>query len=391
MYNRRTCPRIGKSDCWLNSVVRHITVTLLAFCIIGVLAGIALNTVFLDPAARVIDSFAMSDVYYQILQETGEPDENSDIVIVDMSELHKRQDLARLLDEIEEGEPKVVGVDIVFEGLKEDSIGDEMIWDVAGKYDNIVFSFRLVDYRDDDTGYVDAVHSFFAEPLEVEEGFTNMQRELYGGMKRVISIGKKYQGKIVPSFITKVVNGYLGKDAVAIEDKDMTINYTPTCFTVIPFDSVKSQSAILKDRLVLLGAMKEETDTHYTPLGKMAGVELLAYSIQTILEHKEVYELPAWLTAVLSFLLTLVTQIGWAGYTDFAEGRRNRIARLCLSNSFTKAILFFLWVSLIVWLAFIIFFKCDVNISLGLALSGIAFLSLSRNFINECISIIKEK
>ena len=372
---------------WLH----HIVVTVLAFCIVGVLAGIALNTGFLDPAAKVIKNFSMSDVYYQILQEAGEPDENSDIVIVDMSELHKRRELAKLLDDIEEQEPRVVGIDVVFEGLKEDSIGDEMIWDVAGKYDNMVFSFRLVDYQDDRTGYADAVHSFFAEALEVEEGFTNMQRDLYGGIKRVLSIGRKYHGELQPSYITKIANRYLGMEAVAIEDRDMTINYTPTRFTVVPFDSVKYQAAKLKDKLVLFGAMKEETDMHYTPLGKMAGVELLAYSIQTLLEHKEVYELPLWLVAVGSFLLALLTQIGWTSYTDFTGRRKNKIAKLCLSNSFTKAILFFLWVSFIVWLAFIIFFKFDLNISLGLGLSGIAFLSLSRSFINECISIIKEK
>ena len=372
---------------WLH----HIVVTVLAFCIVGVLAGIALNTGFLDPAAKVIKNFSMSDVYYQILQEAGEADENNDIVIVDMSELHKRRELAKLLDDIEEQEPRVIGIDIVFEGLKEDSIGDEMIWDVAGKYDNMVFSYRLVDYQDDKTGYADAIHSFFAEALEVEEGFTNMQRDLYGGIKRMLSIGRKYHGTLQPSFITKAANRYLGMEAVAIEDRDMTINYTPTRFTVVPFDSVKYQATKLKDKLVLFGAMKEETDMHYTPLGKMAGVELLAYSIQTLLEHKEVYELPLWLVAVVSFLLALLTQIGWTSYTDFAGRRKNIIAKLCLSNSFTKAILFFLWVSFIVWLAFIIFFKFDVNISLGLGLSGIAFLSLSRSFINECISIIKEK
>ena len=375
----------------MTNTIKHIVITLLAFCIVGVLAGIALNIGFLDPVAKVIKNFSMSDIYYQILQETDEPEENSDIVIVDMSELHKRQDLAKVLHEIEEKGPRLVGVDIVFEGLKEDSIGDEMIWNVAGKYDNLVFSYRLLDYQDDRTGFHNAVHSFFAEALEVEEGFTNMQRDLYGGIKRVLSLGKKCQGALQPSFIAKVANGYLGTEAVAIEDRDVTINYTPTRFTVIPFDSVKYQAANLKDKLVLFGAMKEEMDMHYTPLGKMAGVELLAYSTQTLLEQKEVYELPLWLVAVLSFLLTLLTQVGWTSYTDFAERRKNKIAKLCLCNSFTKAILFFLWVSFIVWLAFIIFFKFNVNISLGLGLSGIAFLSLSRSFINECISIIKEK
>lgn len=373
------------------NTIKHIIITLLAFCIVGVLAGIALNIGFLDPVAKVVENFSMSDVYYQILQETDEPEENSDIVIVDMSELHKRQDLANVLAEIEEQEPRVVGVDIVFEGLKEDSIGDEMIWNVAGEYENLVFSYRLLDYLDDKTGFHEAVHSFFAEALEVEEGFTNMQRDLYGGIKRVLSLGKKYQGELHPSFIAIVANRYLGKEANGIVDRDLSINYTPTHFTVVPFDSVKYQTTKLKDKLVLFGAMKEETDMHYTPLGKMAGVELLAYSIQTLLEQKEVYEFSSWTVALISFLLVLLTQIGWIWYTEFAENRKNRIIKLCLSNSFTKAILLFLWMIFIVWLAFIIFFKYDVNISLGWALSAMSFLDLSRNFCKECISIIKNK
>lgn len=369
----------------------HVSVTVLAFCIVGVLAEIAFNTAFLDPVAKTMQNFSMSDVYYQILQETGNPDSNDEIVIVDMSELYNRQDIATVLADIEKQKPRIVGADIVFEGLKEDCIGDSMIWEVADKYHNIVFSYRLFEYKDDETGYADAVHSFFAEPLDVEEGFTNMQRDLYSGIKRVTSIGKKYKGILRPSFITKVVNGYVGRDVVRTEERDVTINFTPSDFRVIPFDSVKYHSAMLKDKLVLFGSMKEETDMHYTPLGKIAGVELLAYSIQTLLEQKEVYELPLWLTVILSFLLALLTQSGWTFYTDFAERKKNKFIRFCMSNSFTKATLFFIWLSFIVWLAFIIFFKYDINFGLGLGLSGIAFLGLSRNFINECITIIKER
>lgn len=368
----------------------HVLVTFLSFCIVALMTEIALNTWFLDPAAKVINSFSMSDVYYQILQESGDQDCNNDITIVDMSDLYNRRDLARLLNEIEEQTPRIVGVDIVFEGTKEDSIGDMMIWDVAGMYDNIVFSYRLVNYKDDKIGYADVVHSFFAEPLEVEEGFTNMQRDLYSSIKRVISIGKRVQGELRASFITKVANMYLRGESVSIEDREMTINFTPTHFTVVPSDSVKYRPTKLKDKIVLLGAMKEETDMHYTPLGKLAGVELLAYSIQTLLEHKEVYKLPLWVVTVVSFLLTLLTQVGWTYYTNFSENRKNKLVRLCLSNSFTKAMLFFLWVSFIVWLNFIIFFKYDVDIRIGLVLAGIAFLGLSRNFINECINTLRE-
>lgn len=45
--------------------LRHIVVTILAFCIVGVLAMIAVNTSFLHPASWVVKEFSMTDVYYQ--------------------------------------------------------------------------------------------------------------------------------------------------------------------------------------------------------------------------------------------------------------------------------------------------------------------------------------
>lgn len=371
--------------------VRHIIVTLQAFCIVGVLAGIALNVGFLDPVAKTIENFSMSDVYYQILQETDVPEDNTDIVIVDMSELYKRRDLSKIIDEIEEAEPKVIGVDIVFEGLKEDSIGEEMIWNVAGEYDNIVFSYRLLDYKDDYEGYKDAVHSFFADALDVNEGYTNMQRDLYGGMKRNLSLARKYKGDLQPSFIAKLLEIYTDKASTQLEERDMGINFSPTSFRVIPYDSVGHYAKDLRSKLVLFGATKDESDMHYTPLGKMAGVELLAYSIQTLFEQREVRDLPLWADAIITVMLVFLTQIGWVGYSEFAERRKGRILRLCLGNSFTKSILLFFWMIFLVWVAYIVFFKYQINVSLVWALSAMAFLDLSRNFCKEFTSIILKK
>ena len=67
MHYRRTCTRIGRGDCRLNSVARHITITLLAFMVVGIFAMFALNLSFLNPIAQVVEDFEMTDIYYQIL------------------------------------------------------------------------------------------------------------------------------------------------------------------------------------------------------------------------------------------------------------------------------------------------------------------------------------
>lgn len=390
MHNRKTCSRIGRSNCWLNSVAKHITITLLAFMVVGMFAMFALNLSFLNPIAQVVEDFEMTDIYYQILQDTDEVEVDDEVTIVDMSELYSRRELAATLHDIEAMKPKVVGVDIVFEGLKEDSVGDEMMREVASKYNNMVYSYKLLDYVNDSTGYADAVHSFFAAE-GTNEGFTNMQRNLYGGMKRQLSLGQKHLGKVVPSFITQVVNGLESTRTLSAEERELNINFTPKRFRTIEPDSICQHPEWITDKVVLFGATKDEQDMHYTPLGKMAGVELLAYSVTTLLEQSEVWTPGIWLTVLLSFSLVLLTEILSSAYKTFAKGRRSRLLRFVMSMSFVWSILLFFWMSFWVWVAFILFCKCGVSLNLGWVLSAMAMLVLAENIYNECSTAIKEK
>ena len=302
----------------LSKWLLHVIITVLAFMVVGMFAMLALNLSFLNPIAQVVKDFEMTDIYYQILQDTDEREVDDEVTIVDMSELYSRRELAEVLENIEALKPKVVGVDVVFEGLKEDSLGDEMMREVASKYNNMVYSYKLLDYVNDSTGYADAVHSFFAAEV-TNEGFTNMRRNLYGGMKRQLSLGQKHLGKVVPSFIMQVVNGLESVNPLAVEERELNINFTPRRFRTIEPDSISPHPEWITDKVVLFGAMKDEQDMHYTPLGKMAGVELLAYSVATLLEQSEVWTPGAWLTGLLSFLLVLLTEIWASAYKTFAK------------------------------------------------------------------------
>ena len=370
--------------------LRHVIVTVLAFLVTGVFALLALNLSFLNPIAQVVKDFEMTDIYYQILQDTDELEEDEDVVIVDMSALYSRRELAATLRDIEAQGPKVVGVDVVFEGLKEDTVGDEMMRQVASKYDNIVYSYKLLDYETDSTGYADAVHSFFASD-KTNEGFTNMPRNLYGGMKRQLSLGQRHQGRVVPSFISQVVNGSGIEKPLSAEERELNINFTPRRFRVVEPEDVGQHPEWITGKVVLFGAMKEEQDMHYTPLGKMAGVELLAYSVATLLERSEVWSPGGWLTGLMSFLLVLLTEVLSSKYKLFAKERRSRLLRFVMSMSFVWSILLFFWMAFWVWVAFILFCKYGVSLNLGYALAAMAMIALAENIYNECETTIKEK
>jgi CHASE2 domain-containing sensor protein len=378
----------------MKTLGRNIIITILAFVLVSSFALIALKLPFMGPIAEAIKEFEMTDVYCQILQDTNDDDEevSDDITIVDMSELYSRRDLAKALVDIEKQNPKVIGVDIVFEGLKEDSVGDEMLTRIALENTNIVFSYKLLDYVNDSIGHADTVHSFFVDESDsINEGYTNMPRNLYGGIKRKLSLGEKVEGRLMPSFITKVSAMYEGRQVKDVSKKTININYIPKRFRVVEADSISVHPEWIKDKLVLFGAMKDEYDMHYTPLGKMAGVELLGYSIETLLQKTEVEEVCGWLMIAISFLLVLLTQVVFSLYTSFARKRKNRVARFLMSATFMRSYLMFIWIALWMWVAFILFYLYDIWLDLGWALSAIAFLLLAQSIYDEIRDAIKTK
>ena len=375
----------------MKALSRHIAITLLSFALILFMAAIALNVSFLNPLSKAISDFNFTDVYYQILQESSDYEYNDEICIVDLTPLQNRTEIATALQQIEAQQPKVIGVDCVFEGLKpENPEGDSLLWSVASEYDNIVFSCKYLDYANDSLGYTMAVRSFFAEPLEVEQGFTNMQYSLYGSMARLVSLGRKLNGEVQASFIAKVVNHTQDKP-LPLKDEDLRINFTPTIFTIIPPDSISYYAEHIKGKIVLLGTMTDEYDMHITPMGKMAGVELLAYAGQTLQNRIEVGTFPGWLAAIVSFLMVLLTQILLAGFVNFATTRRNKYWRNSLSLVFVKTQLLMYWMIFLMYVSYLIFNLFQFDIGLGYAMSAMAFLTMASDFYTKAKNMITEK
>ena len=375
----------------MKALSRHIAITLLSFALILFMAAIALNVSFLNPLSKAISDFNFTDVYYQILQESSDYEYNDEICIVDLTPLQNRTEIATALQQIEAQQPKVIGVDCVFEGLKpENPEGDSLLWSVASEYDNIVFSCKYLDYANDSLGYTMAVRSFFAEPLEVEQGFTNMQYSLYGSMARLVSLGRKLNGEVQASFIAKVVNHTQDKP-LPLKDEDLRINFTPTIFTIIPPDSISYYAEHIKGKIVLLGTMTDEYDMHITPMGKMAGVELLAYAGQTLQNRIEVGTFPGWLAAIVSFLMVLLTQILLAGFVNFATTRKNKYWRNSLSLVFVKTQLLMYWMIFLMYVSYLIFNLFQFDIGLGYAMSAMAFLTMASDFYTKAKNMITEK
>lgn len=358
----------------MGTLWKYFAVTILAFCLVGVYAMAAFNLKVFNPIAEILDDYSFTDFYYKLLDGAGDRDTSRIVTIVDMTELRKRRDFADLFMEVNALKPKAVGVDVVFEGYKEEDLEGDTLLDMAVKQlQNFVFSYKIIDSMDGET-----VHSFFTPSDSVTEGFTNMPRQLYGGMKRSVSIGRDVGGVVQPSFIKRVADIYAGQEVTALADKDLNINFSSKYYRVVPYDSIFENRDLIEDHLVLIGAMKEEGDMHYTPQGKIAGVELLAYAAETMLMQSEIKHASTGVTIIVSFFVVFFSVILLSKYKDFTT-KKKTLGHVLLSTSLVRGLLVCGWVSVIVWITFLLFCRYNYSISLVIAMSAIALIYMATN------------
>ena len=367
--------------------LRYVWVSFFAFMLVGIYALIALNFSFLNPIAQAVKDFSLTDVYYQVLAE--HPDTSRAITVVDMSKLYTRTEVAALLYDIEQTRPKVVGVDIVFQDERTDYVGNDMLVDIAKTYDNVVFSYYRQNIQNNEET---EVHSFFTDSVKVMEGFTDMPRGLYGVMKRKVPLcGASEDGQSL-SFSSLVANRYAEKDIVPLEEADLDINFEPTVFTIVSCDSVLFHPELLEGRIVLVGGINRLEDMHDTPLGKMAGTVLLAYSIQTIIESREVKYLSAFWLGILSFLIVMLTCVWQDGYSRLVDNSiKNLMIQNVLKSTYIAGLLTSFWCVLLLGLAFIVFCKFNISVNLGWAFAAISCLVGSKSLYSALYNTVLSK
>lgn len=371
--------------------LRAVFVTAISFLVLFIIYEFfTMNFSIFSPVKHIMEDFSMTHFFYEIGRK--EPQQNNLITIVDMTDLVKRGDIARVMRQIEEAEPAVIGVDMVFKGERTDSVGNKEIAQVARDYDNIIWSLRLDNNISIEEGYNYYYRSFFIEETGAKEGVTNMVGSKLGRMKAKLSHGWRIDDQILPSFITAVVNYYAGEELLPIDEKDENINYRPTRFEVVDWKDVEEKSDLLADRIVLFGAMHDDVDMHITPLGKMAGLQVLAYAVQTAFDRENtIREVSGFKLFIYSFLIVMITFILRSRRVQWVNARKNPLSRLILGFPVVGSFISFLWVALLMGGAYLLFDVYDISFNLTYAFSAIAFLGTAENSYNIIRNYINEK
>lgn len=290
----------------------HLAVCVLLGIVGWLLVLIISKISIFDPVKAAFDDFSITDVFFEV-QRNGHSVKNNDIIIVDMTDLKTRKEIAQAITDIKNCHPKVLGIDLLFERPSFDAIEDDsLISAIDGGDCPQVLSCKLRDYDNQNDVFKNCLYSFFYGIDRFNWGYANYSQKRLGGVARKTSQMQKLNDSIVYSFPYMLSCYYTGKQPKQELVNEREIIYANVEFFTLKSTEVLKHKALLKDKLVLLGTINEEADMHFSPIGKIPGVLMIAYSILSYMNHYEIVRMSKWSSMLLTFVLCLLA--AWMGY-----------------------------------------------------------------------------
>ena len=358
----------------------HIGVVLVGMVVVSALGLLALNMSIFNPLQRAFDDFSMTDIYYEL--QSGEAMELSDdIVLVDMTELQGRGEIGKAIHEINECKPKVLSVDLIFEKEGEDLVGNAELVEAIEENPNIVFSSKLVDYQPEKDSFDGLVKSFFSDFGDFKFAYGNVYQKHVGGVIRDYTISQKYDGKPFYSLAYQTVCMYTGATPKVQDINHRMIVYGGTDFLVVKAADIKESARLLKDKIVIFGIISGEEDAHFTPVGKMAGMKVQAYSMLSYLKDRHVIQMTKLGSLLLAFVVCYFS--AWVGYWVF---RWKKLLAVNILNFY-----YFFLGAFLVWMAFLCWVHFHYNVNLLYPLLGIALVEKGRAYYRGLVNLLYTK
>lgn len=354
---------------WVN--VDHLIVTLLVLFLGWLLAFASINLTVFNPVKKAFADFSMTDIFYEIQNSSGVKEFNNDIVLVDMTELYDRRKIAQSIRDIASCQPKVFVIDLIFERPSYDEEEEnECLINAVSEIKNGVVSCKLINYDSKNDAFRGARRSFFEgmEGTGFSWGFSNViSGEGYGCIRKY-SQNEHLMGTTVYSLPYLAVCRYTGVQPTEQTPKQRNIEYSHTdCFTISHRDVMKYRN-VIKDKIVILGTINEEADTHITPLGKMPGMKIQAFAMLSSMAHHRVLAASGAISLLLTILVCYFS--AWVGV--------ELMRRYPFTYIYWIKVYYFAMTAFLVGASFLLFSRFNYYISLLLPLVGLALVETSR-------------
>lgn len=258
--------------------------------------------------------FNITDFYNIVADSRNVRTLDPDIVLIDIADA-SRDEIADLIDALPAFEPRAVGLDVAF---VEERPGDEFLIDAVNANPEMVMLVDVIpDKALNATTFTPEKASYFTPDHDGRPmGAANLPTKIPGGVVRsfVVEYPAAQGHEPVHSFPVEIAR-IADPDAFAClkarGHSHENINYPSRTFRTVQFDQIGDKPELLRDRILLVGALHDQSDLHATPPQiRMSGLEIHAHALSTILHREYLEELPEFgniaIACLLCFLLAYI-------------------------------------------------------------------------------------
>lgn len=285
---------------WFHRSHLYITIGIFLFSVFVIY--LPLNTSFFDPVTRAFNDFRLSDLFLRLSDRESKPESN-EIFVVDVTTIRNRTALASVVTEVAQTLPNVIGLDIIF---PEDDRLEENL-DLFNAVD--MLSVPLVaayEVLEDQSLF----SSYFVDGSSIREGYTNTTKNnTYSQCLRTYTTTLFINRDTLYSFPLQIAGTYK-PDLKYKPEQESLINFSDINIRVISPDEISQYADRFRNKIVIIGIASGKEDLHLTPIGDLSGPEIVAFSLYTLIHHREIEEMSPWLGCLLAFILTYFFVVG---------------------------------------------------------------------------------
>lgn len=281
-----------------------------------------------------------------VMRIRGKQEPSPDIVIVAIDDFSfnwtgfqwpwPRSYYAEIIDQINKGGGKVVGVDIVLFEQDKDPANDEAL---ARSLAAVPSSAAVVQlYSTTVDGQTVYTYSQPITPFRAVldgSGISTVKRD-EDAIVRSVQAFESYNGRNINHWAFEIASLYLGVDkptdqtdislqfnsqTVPLHSKEMLVNFTGPSGTYTTYSAANVHDGVtleedpdaFRGKIVLIGAttltLQDIYPTPFSAQTPTAGVEIVANTIDTILNGAYLRETPPWLTLVITIIAALLAAL----------------------------------------------------------------------------------
>ncbi len=307
-----------------------IFATLWVFLFIVVLGSIPLNLGTLNPIKLGLKDFDMNDLSYSKLGKAKYTAPDSNIVIINIGDAD-REGLAMLLEKTASYQPKVMALDVLFEGPKDPS-KDSLLRSTFQKYPNLVVAAQ---YELDTVQNKLVLFKNYFKEAAAHYGFVNFPYDDRETIRTFFPMKEDHHShEEFPSFSAAILKLYKPEAYEKMKklgDHKTIINYTRRVGRYMMLDPEKLMTdqfepSLIQGKIALLAYLNPDPndieDKKFTPMNEkfygkswpdMNGIVVHANIISMALEDNYVKKLPLWANIVIAIF------IGWLHMSFFVR------------------------------------------------------------------------